>query len=122
MKLDPSKNLIGQIHDLIGDYMAEQTQKDVPYYEALSNVPDELEKILAPYWKDPEFRKKLAHEITKEADKNPDFLEEIFEMSKPYAKREMDETMDLYNAGKITKKQMEEILKKNSIIYEEKEK
>ena len=116
---DTSKNICEQMAKWKMQFIANQIEKDIPYYQALVNSSIELEKIVDSQWSDPIFREKLADDMIDEASKDTETLKEIFEMSKPGAKKKMDDAMDKYSKGLISKTEMEKVLNTHSIIYKE---
>jgi hypothetical protein len=117
--LDFSKNIYLQIREWQEDYMAELIANEMPFYDALNKSIEEITNFLNLKWEDKNFRFKYADDITKVARNEPELFKDLLEQAKPIAKKSMDDAMDNYAQGKITKEEMEKTLKYHSVILEE---
>lgn len=117
--LDFSKNIFLQIREWQEDYMAEQIANEISFYDALNKSVEIITDYLNSKWEDKNFRFRYAGDLTEVARNEPELFKDLLEQAKPVAKKSMDDAMDNYAQGKITKEEMERELKYHSVILKE---
>jgi len=117
--LDYSKNIYMQIKEWQDNFIVEQMANDVELHKAIDKSMEKITEFMGAKWKSQKFRDQYANDITEAARKDPELFARLWEAAQVKGKKIMDEVMDDYSQGKISKKEMEEQLKFHSIIFKE---
>jgi len=117
--IDMSNNIQDQISEWQIEYVMKLMSNYVSREKAMETASEAVKAFIESKFNDKSFRSKLADDIIELAVEDPELLKVLWEKAKVDAPKKMDEAMDKFNKGQITKEEMEKQLEFHSIVYKE---